>query len=589
MALDWRDTLRTLLKQFEARAARSAGLHHVFVEVPDHERGKMSGPGWFTPVSDSIRLVDGKPQYQKWDCCASHGLPQISPGFREAAADETFSDSDSVRVIRDRSGVARAVGVPMKLRQGYYCGQPSEEVAPFEALADAAATALAASDTLHEHALAAELTDIFRKPRGGVRYVYGEVPSAPDYFIAQGWAAGALQFDNGVLIDMPISETSPDASHWLLLLHRLGWRQITGSALKAKRWAWGNNVEVALEMISEGGVQLPRPFSEQLAGISKESYYSVLGTKDAPLDVNLASVFAIQILLTDLSPNASSPQAANEPPVDYSTEAWRSQSLPPVRTVTHSECIEACSPRVGVLVATEIERQAVLKRMRPPKNRRAVLQVFSGANTSFVGRLGLSDVVLCMGAMGSVGRDAAMAVTAEIIQLWDLTAVIMVGIAFGKDAEKQAIGNVLVSEQVIPYDPMRVGMKGNEDRGIPLMSGPVLLNRFRNVIGWTFKTPTGKQCGFQIGAILSGEKLVDNSEFKQSLFERYPTAIGGEMEGAGVAAAAERKSREWIIVKAICDWGDGTKTGLHQAFAAASAVSLVEHVLNQVGSLSPLI
>lgn len=60
------------------------------------------------------------------------------------------------------------------------------------------------------------------------------------------------------------------------------------------------------------------------------------------------------------------------------------------------------------------------------------------------------------------------------------------------------------------------------------------------------------------------------------------------MEGAGVAAAAERKGREWIVAKAICDWGDGTKTKDHQEFAAAASVSLVEHVLNQVVALDSL-
>jgi len=60
------------------------------------------------------------------------------------------------------------------------------------------------------------------------------------------------------------------------------------------------------------------------------------------------------------------------------------------------------------------------------------------------------------------------------------------------------------------------------------------------------------------------------------------------MEGAGVAAAAERNRCQWIVAKAICDWGDGTKTKHHQEFAAASSVDLVAHVLNQPGALDAL-
>jgi nucleoside phosphorylase len=526
--------------------------------------------------------------YGKWDASAGGGLPGISPGFREAESHETFDESDSHRVVRDGSGVVRAVAVPMKLRHGYFCGQPSEEVPGFEALADAAAIALAGATNLQEHVFASDLTDIFRKPRGGVRYVFGEVPDAPSEFVAQGWSAGVLRFANGVLIDVPLSESIPDSSHWLLLLHRLGWRQFEGSGLRAKRNAWNDNVEVAFDMLADDWSHYPAAFSRQFAEVSRESFYSVLGTKDAPLDVNLASVFAIQLLLAEMSAEPSSGRDNAEPAVDYSNEEWRNRPLPPLRPVKREECEDMIQPQIGILVATEIERQAVLRRMRPPQSKRAVLQVYAGNNTYFLGRLGLTDIVLCMTAMGSSGRDGSTLVTAEIIRSWKLPAVIMVGIAFGKDPAKQQIGHVLISDRIVPYGPERIGQSANENRGSELPARPLLLNRFRNVVGWSFKAPNGRECGIQIGPILSGDKLVDNHEFKRDLFKRYPTAIGGEMEGVGVAASAERENCEWIVVKAICDWGDGTKTKLHQGFAAASSVALVEHVLNQLGALDAL-
>jgi len=548
----------------------------------------MDGPSWFQPLSGNIQVVDGKPRYSKWDCSASDGLPGISPGFREAKSTESFDDDDTAGVIRDGSGVPRAVATPMKLRQGYFCGQPSEEADAFRSLADSAAAALAGAGNLHEHVYASDLTDVFRKPRGGVRYVFGDVPGAPNRFIACGWDAGVLQFENGVLIDLPIAESAPDASHWLLLLHRLGWHHVDSSGLRAQRKAWDANVEVALEILSQDWSRYPDRFSANFANISPDSFYSVLGTKDAPLDINLASAFAIQLLLADLKLNTSVAQLDPESSPDYSGENWRVLPLPSLRTVTHEESKESSRPKVGILVATEVERQAFLKKMRPPKNKRAVFQVYSGSNTCFVGRLGVTDIVLCMTAMGSVGRDSSMLVTTEMIESWELSAVIMAGIAFGKDAGKQEIGSVLVSERVVSYEPERLGISVNQNRGSEHMAGKVLLNRFRNVFGWGFSAPGERQCGFQVGPILSGEKLVDNPEFKRTLFERFPTAIGGEMEGAGVAAAAERKGREWIIVKAICDWGDGTKTKHHQEFAAASSANLVEHVLNQVGALDSL-
>jgi nucleoside phosphorylase len=587
LPLDWRETLGTLQTQFQARAAKALGLHHLFVEVADNERHKMSGPFWFAPYTRDIPMVDGRPDFGKWGMSASSGLPWIGPSFREDQAGETFASNDDQRVIRDKSGVVRAVFVPMKLRQGYYCGQPSEEVSAFESLANAASNALAAATDLTEHAFASELTDIFRQPFGGVRYVFGDVPAVPESFIAAGWQAGILQFENGVVIDVPLGEGAPDASHWVFLLHRLGWRRIPGSGLRGGRWAWKDNVEVALEMLTSESVHHP-DVRRQFEGISRESYYSVLGTKDVPLDVNLASVFAIQLLLADLTPHVS-PEPIPPVHVDYSRESWQTRGLPSIRPATRSDLDGDNATRIGVLVATEVERQTVLKTMRPPGRKRALLQVHCDNNTVYLGRLGAVEVLLCMTAMGSIGRDSSAMVTSELIEEWNLAAALMVGIAFGKDAKKQAIGNVLISDHIIPYEPQRVGPAGNENRGIPIPAGTVLLNRFRNTVKWKFSGPDGRECGFQLGPILSGEKLVDDPSFKEQLFERYPTAIGGEMEGAGVAAAAARKNREWIVVKGICDWGDGTKTSQHQAFAAAASVALVEHIFNQPGVLDALV
>jgi hypothetical protein len=52
-----RDSLRTLRNQFEARAARSTGLHHLMVEGGDRERHKMSGPPWFEALHGDIQIV----------------------------------------------------------------------------------------------------------------------------------------------------------------------------------------------------------------------------------------------------------------------------------------------------------------------------------------------------------------------------------------------------------------------------------------------------------------------------------------------------------------------------------------------------
>ena len=63
----------------------------------------------------------------------------------------------------------------------------------------------------------------------------------------------------------------------------------------------------------------------------------------------------------------------------------------------------------------------------------------------------------------------------------------------------------------------------------------------------------------RFGDGLSGEKLVDNLDFRDQLLNLEPEAIGGEMEGAGLYVACQDKKVDWILVKAVCDWADGQK------------------------------
>ena len=131
--------------------------------------------------------------------------------------------------------------------------------------------------------------------------------------------------------------------------------------------------------------------------------------------------------------------------------------------------------------------------------------------------------------MGSSGRDSSQAVAGELIGFWKPRAIVMVGIAFGRDAERQKIGDVLIADRVICYEPARVGSDQTIQRGNHYPTSPMLLNRFRNAIGWSFLNPVGSACDLHFGPLLSGEKLVDNSEFKKGLFTSWLIRRSGEV------------------------------------------------------------
>jgi nucleoside phosphorylase len=245
-----------------------------------------------------------------------------------------------------------------------------------------------------------------------------------------------------------------------------------------------------------------------------------------------------------------------------------------------------------LVVAVQVELDAVLDAMSPLDREQALLKVFEGDSVYYAGKVGLYNCVAVMCHMGATGRDSSILATSTALKTWKPTAgVIMPGIAFGRfgpptdgdRSPKQLIGDVIVATQVVPYEPQRMGISENVPRGAHPESSLLFCNRLRN-LGWQW-TPSGSAStrGILEGPLLSGEKLVDDPAFKAKLFEEFPKAIGGEMEGAGVYAAAARESVNWIVVKSICDWGDGNKSKEHQPLAAKNSVSVVAALLSEPG------
>lgn len=240
---------------------------------------------------------------------------------------------------------------------------------------------------------------------------------------------------------------------------------------------------------------------------------------------------------------------------------------------------------VLLLTAVETELKTVLALLKPIHPKRSVYKAHIGQETYYLGTFGAETVVVTMCGMGAIGRDSVILAAQQAITELRPAAIIMIGIAFGRSQNRQAIGDVLIASQVVSYEQQRVGNEGIVNRGPVAQTGPILLNRFRQALDWEFKSPEGNLARAHIGPVLSGEKLIANEEFRDRLFELYPQAIGGEMEGAGLYSVASRAQIEWILVKGICDWADNRKADNAQTLAAQSAASLVHHVLSDPTAL----
>ncbi len=248
--------------------------------------------------------------------------------------------------------------------------------------------------------------------------------------------------------------------------------------------------------------------------------------------------------------------------------------------------LESLVDRVNIilLTATQIERDSVLKLMRPIEGMNKILRGSIQSETYFLGKYGTYNVALIMTGTGSIKTILKMKAAFDF---WKPKVAIMCGIAFGIKEKDQKMGDVLVSEKIIQYE-IEKKSKVAIPRGAIPESSAILLDRFKNVTNWEFELAENIYSKIIIGALLSGEKVINDADFLQELINKYKQAIGGEMEGAGFYEAAKSNDIEWIIVKGICDWAF-EKNDSFQLLAAKAAADLVHFVLANPNSLECLI
>lgn len=236
---------------------------------------------------------------------------------------------------------------------------------------------------------------------------------------------------------------------------------------------------------------------------------------------------------------------------------------------------------VLLVVATDTEHEAVLAAARE-RNMGPFDPRYIGDHTYFaLGSLGGCDLLLVKCDAGTGGPAGSLVTLTDAMRDVAPDSVIMVGIAFGTKPDKHKMCDVLVSKQVTSYELQRVEEDASGairfiPRGDRASAPPRIYDRF-----WS-GSRDWKEAGVHFGLILSGDKLVDSRTFKEHLLSIESEAIGGEMEAAGVYAASLKAHIDWIIVKAIVDWGEN-KDKKHQQAAAKNAAGLVFHVIAKGG------
>ena len=221
-----------------------------------------------------------------------------------------------------------------------------------------------------------------------------------------------------------------------------------------------------------------------------------------------------------------------------------------------------------ILTATNKESKAVLKLATKSFGSEADPSPIGNHVVSFLGILNSYKIYHAQCEAGSTGPSSSQAVANDLIVSLQPLFILMPGIAFGLKPDEQKIGDILVSTHVCSYERQRISEKETLSRGEKVPSSPLLLSLLRTV------SHTWSETDIHFGVLMSGEKLVDSSEFVEKLKSIEPEAIGGEMEGAGLYASAHRNKVDWIVFKSIVDWGMG-KTDNYQGTSASLATKVL--------------
>lgn len=244
------------------------------------------------------------------------------------------------------------------------------------------------------------------------------------------------------------------------------------------------------------------------------------------------------------------------------------------------------SPAIVLVTVNDNEIQALLDAFVGAE--RTPARVTKGGVTyNLLGTHGGCLIVHTICEMGAGGIGASQQRTRQAIDHWNPQAIIAVGIAFGLDETKQKIGDVLVSTQIQDYELGRLNANGTlTTRGDKPGAADILRNCLRQTDA-TEKRRTRDWPKVRFGLVLSGQKLVDNLDYRESLKALFNEAIGGEMEGTGLYVSASPAKIDWIVVKGICDWGyhkGQAEKDIWQKLAAKNAARVLKAALD-VGDL----
>ena len=194
----------------------------------------------------------------------------------------------------------------------------------------------------------------------------------------------------------------------------------------------------------------------------------------------------------------------------------------------------------------------------------------------------------------SKGVDCQHEILPALRRLRNIKLIIGLGFAYGLRS-KCDLGDVLVSTYVDGVGNCRIvnnTLKFDEGRVRHTSMSTAALNVFtKHTCFWRSFTCTkaGRLAKVVTGPLISSPMLLDDQNALDEFLKNNERFKGGEMEGQELARAqlslkdSDGRDVDFIVIKGVADFGDGTKEKGWQLTASLAAANYAEHKLLDSG------
>ena len=244
---------------------------------------------------------------------------------------------------------------------------------------------------------------------------------------------------------------------------------------------------------------------------------------------------------------------------------------------------------VMVLLVSTQETSIIRKYLQPLDGHENVYRFRQQTDrvTYHIGKYGVCRAAVRMIFPGAKVHDSASNVSVMADQCFpNLGAIISVGVVCGIKSKVQ-LCDVLVSSKVINYDKALYEHQGYLPKGEAVTVSSQLIKLFAQPVQWpddkTKKHLTDRGMPMpkvKVGTILSGPYVVSDPAIKRLIKNFADKAVGIEMNGAHLLPENQKATANIIIVKAVCDFGDGKNIERYNYTATLLAVDLAHKSLS---------